>query len=323
MRTRRAASFALLIASLLVVAACSGTTTPTYQIPRFSGTRVAPVSVTGAGSPKLPSNAVKVVAVGDIACAPTEPVTTLTCQQAATARLAYSLSPTRVLALGDEQYETGDLRHFEASYDASWGQLKSRTDAVPGNHEYGTKDAAGYDAYFGKRGPGYYATTIGSWRAYLLNSECNAIDCAKERSWLSHELTAHPTRCSLIAMHFPRYSSGAVHGSQSSMAPFWQIAVDHHVDLALAGHEHDYERFVAMDAHGHRSPDGIVSFVVGTGGKSLYGLRKRLPGSAYYENTQFGVLVLWLGTDSFSWQFRTVGDTPTGVVRDAGTSRCH
>jgi hypothetical protein len=123
-------------------------------------------------------------------------------------------------------------------------------------------------------------------------------------------------------MHHPRYSSGAEHGSQAAMAPFWQIAIDHHVDLALAGHEHDFERFARMDATGHPSSTGLISFVVGTGGKSLYPLRARLPGSAYYENTQFGVLELWLGDSGFAWEFRTVGASPTGVVRDSGSASC-
>jgi acid phosphatase type 7 len=311
---RRVVTFAL----LLVLTACSS---GNHQAVHFNGKRVGPTSPTAPVTPRLPAQAVKVVAAGDIACPPQDPITTVSCQQAATARLAFRLDPSWVLTLGDEQYETGSRSEFEGSYDASWGALKSRTKPLPGNHEYKTKHADGYDGYFGPRHH-YYATRLGSWRAYLLNSNCDQIDCARERSWLRHQLSAHPTRCSLIAMHHPRYSSGSVHGSEPAMASFWQIAINHHVDLALAGHEHDYERFVRMDAHGHRSPTGMVSFVVGTGGKSLYALRARLPGSAYFENTEFGVLLLWLGADGFTWQFRTIGPDPTGVVRDTGSGSC-
>lgn len=312
---RRVAAFALL---LLVLTACSSGAHHSVQ---FTGKRVAPASPTGSMRPRVPAHAVKVVAAGDIACPPESPITTISCQQAATARLALDLNPTWVLTLGDEQYETGSHTDFEGSYDASWGALKSRTKPLPGNHEYDTPHADGYDAYFRRR-PHYYATRLGSWRAYMLDSNCDHIDCARERRWLRQQLSAHPTRCSLIAMHHPRYSSGARHGSDSAMAPFWQIAIDHHVDLALAGHEHDYERFVRMDAHGHYSATGMVSFVVGTGGKSLYSLRARLPGSAYYENTEFGVLLLWLGAHGFAWQFRTIGPDATGVVRDTGSGSC-
>jgi len=269
-------------------------------------------------APTIPPHAVKVVAVGDIACAPGDPVTARTCRQAATALLARQIDPKVVLALGDEQYRTGRLADFEASYDASWGQLLARTKPVPGNHEYYTAGAGGYYAYFGRQAPGYGATMVGSWRVYLLNSNCDHVDCGRERAWLRADLEAHPTACSAIALHHPRYSSGDEHGSDPAMAGFWRIADNHGVDLALAGHDHDYERFVRMDADGHRSPTGIMSFVSGTGGRSLYGRGAPAPGSAYFQSARFGVLVLWLGDGGFAWRYRTID----GVVRDAGDASC-
>lgn len=200
-----------------------------------------------ASDPANPGTRGEGVAVGDIACAPEDPITTISCQQAATARLGLALNPTWVLTLGDEQYETGSRSDFEGSYDASWGGLTS--------------------------GAGCAAN-------------CRLIP-----------LAAVSSRCTIRATPRPRCTA------RIAMAPFWRI-IDHHVDLALAGHEQDYERFARMDAHAHRSPTGTASFVVGTGGKSLYGLGARLAGSAYYENTEFGVLLLWLGAQGFTWQFR-------------------
>jgi hypothetical protein len=266
----------------------------------------------------IPPHAVKVVAVGDIACPPGDPVTMTACQQASTAAQARSIDPRVVLALGDLQYDDGRLADFRASYDGSWGTLKDRTKPLPGNHEYRTAGADGYYSYFGGKSPGYRATTIGSWRVYLLNSNCAKIDCAREQAWLRTDLAAHPQACSAIAMHHPRYSSGDEHGSDPVMAPFWRIAYAHHVDLALAGHDHDYERFYRMDGDGHRRSDGLVSFVSGTGGKSLYGLGTRAPGSAYFQSTDFGVLTLWLGDGGFAWKYRTIA----GDVRDAGNASC-
>ena len=79
-----------------------------------------------------------------------------------------------------------------------------------------------------------------------------------------------------MAMHHPRYSSGLEHGSSTVPRPFWRTAYRHRVDIALAGHDHDYERFARMDGEGVHRTKGIVSFVSGTGGKSLYHLgRKR------------------------------------------------
>src|SRR5687768_10601459 len=80
----------------------------------------------------------RVVAAGDIACAPGQPVTARSCQQAATAELAKSLDPQLVLTLGDTQYPKSSLTDLMASYDKSWGQLLEKTRPTVGNHEYET-----------------------------------------------------------------------------------------------------------------------------------------------------------------------------------------
>lgn len=262
---------------------------------------------------------VKVVAAGDIACDAGSQPDSDSCQQAATAKLVTKIDPKRVIALGDNQYEDGTLSAYRASYAASWGAFKKRTRAIPGNHEYHTRDAAGFFKYFGLTSPGYRAVTIGTWRVYLLNSMCGEVNCTPQRAWFKADLEAHPTQCTAMALHFPRYSSGSEHGSNSSMESFWTIAYNHGVDLALAGHDHDYERFAPMDGKGNQVSDGITSFVVGTGGKSLYSLGKRVPGSKYFKADKFGVLALSLGDGEFGWKFRAID----GTVRDAGSRSCH
>jgi hypothetical protein len=53
-----------------------------------------------------------------------------------------------VLALGDVQYEAGELANFQQAYDRSWGAFKAKTYPVVGNHEYlGGDGAAGYGVY--------------------------------------------------------------------------------------------------------------------------------------------------------------------------------
>jgi acid phosphatase type 7 len=236
--------------------------------------------------------------------------------------LVRRLDVARVLALGDLQYENGSEAGFLGSYARSWGTFRATTLPVPGNHEYNTAGAKGYYRYFGSvatPAPGYAATKVGRWTVYLLNSNCDAINCRRQRRWLDSALGADPSRCTAIVMHHPRYSSGFEHGSDDGLAAFWQIAYDHHVDLALAGHDHDYERFAPMDAHRRVRPRrGITSFVVGTGGRSLYHLGKREVGSRYFRADRFGVLLLRLGDGAFSWKFRTIG----GATRDAGARNC-
>ncbi len=76
---------------------------------------------------------------------------------------------SEVLALGDVQYDEGAFGAFLESYAPSWGRVRSITRPVPGNHEYRTADAEGYDRYFGSASgdpsKGTTATTsaAGTW----------------------------------------------------------------------------------------------------------------------------------------------------------------
>jgi hypothetical protein len=132
-------------------------------------------------------------------------------------------------------------------------------------------------------------------------------------------MAANPRKCTAIAMHHPRYSSSSEHGDQEEVRPLWDVALRHHADLALAGHDHDYERFEPMDDEGHVTADGMVSFVAGTGGKSLYDEGEPDIGSVLFYNKRAGVLDLKLGKDGYGWRFRNVD----GETIDAGVHRCH
>ena len=70
-------------------------------------------------------------AAGDIACSPSNPSfngglgTATACQQKATSDLLVNRGLAAVLPVGDEQYDVGALSDFQASYDLSWGRVKS------------------------------------------------------------------------------------------------------------------------------------------------------------------------------------------------------
>lgn len=288
-----------------------------------SPAEVSPSDVRGPAS-GLPSgagaaaDAVRVVTVGDIVCESTYETTDDQCQQMATADLASSLHPDAVVALGDLQYQSGELAEFRRSWAPSWGRFDSIIAPVPGNHEYETDAASGYESYF--QTGRYYARQIGAWRFYLLDSNCDRVDCTQEAAWLTKDLAAHPTVCSAIAMHHPRWSSSTGHGSQDQVDELWTAAVDGGVDLSLAGHDHDYERFAPIDAAGRVTDDatGATHFVVGTGGRSLYKIGDLQPGSAFATADVFGVLELDLKQRSFNWSFVDV----SGDVLDAGDRPC-
>lgn len=261
-----------------------------------------------------------VVAVGDIACAPGAATTATACHEQETAALTARLRPRKVLALGDLQYDDGTLYDFRNSYADSWGSLRSITRPVPGNHEYRTAGAKGYYSYFSRQqpgAPGYYAYDVGSWRVYALNTNCGAISCSRQNRWLARDMNRNPRRCTLLEMHHPRYSSGR-HGSNPFVKPLWRTALARKADVAVAGHDHHYERFRPMDAAGAPMRGGITSFVSGAGGRSLYSLGATVRGSVVREADTFGVLALRLGKGRYAWEYRSVD----GVVLDEGTRRC-
>ncbi len=261
--------------------------------------------------------------MGDIVCPSDMEVSAGQCQQQATAELAGTLAPDAVIALGDLQYESGALEEFQRSWALSWGRFDDIIFPVPGNHEYRTDGAAGYLHYF-DTGP-YYVREIGDGRLYLLNSNRDQIDCDQEAAWLTEDLAANPNSCAAIAMHHPRWSSSNHHGSQEQVDALWSAAADAGVDVSLAGHDHDYERFAPIDGAGQTVDQGTAGgsgtthFVVGTGGRSLYEIGEPRPGSAFATDEAFGVLALTLSSKSFGWRFVNVdGDT-----LDSGERACN
>lgn len=304
----RALGVATLVATLVAAVVLAGCADP-------SAPPDGPDAETAAGSA---ATEYKVVAVGDIVCAPGSRTSSTRCRHADTAALTEQLAPDAVIALGDLQYETGTLRAFRSEYDPTWGAVTDITLPIPGNHEYRTSGASGYYSYFSDRPTGrkgYYARTLGDWRAYLLNTNCSKIDCAAQRRWLDRSLRKRPAKCTLVATHHPRFSSGE-HGSQKFVRSFMKIAVRHRVDLVLSGHDHHYERFRRSDAAGHASNRGFFQFVSGAGGKNHYSANTPIRGSLAIDDDDFGVLELALRPGEFGFAFRTIdGDTPDQGVR--------
>lgn len=298
------------IAALLLLAGCA--TSATVDPEQIERSRAPTSAMPSAG-------AVSGVAVGDIACESDEEPTSDTCRHEDTADLAAELDPTFVLALGDLQYDSGDLEEFDASWAPSWGRFDSILVPVPGNHEYRTPDAWGYRAYFGI--DPYYSRQIGTWEVYLLDSDCDHIDCERQAAWLTEQLARVTSPCAAAVMHHPRVSSGQ-HGNTDMVQPLWKAAVEGGVDIALMGHDHDYERFARLGVDGTPVTDaaapGTREFVVGTGGKSLRPVEAHRPGSEYAQDRQFGVLDLTLDEGEFSWRFVGLD----GTVMDEGRDTC-
>ena len=274
-----------------------------------------------------------IAAAGDIACDPFDGSydggrgTSSACRQLATSNLLLRGSYTAVLTLGDNQYEDGAYAKYLFSYARSWGRVKRITRPAPGNHEYETRGASGYFRYFGRAagppGRGYYSFDLGGWHFVSLNSNCSEIGGCQEGSpeerWLRRDLAAHRTTCTLAYWHHPRFSSGP-HGNDESVSGLWHALYDYGADVVLSGHDHDYERFAPQNVAGALDrAQGIREFVVGTGGKSHYGIGSLQPHSQVHDSTSFGILALTLKPRSYDWRFVPA----VGSFTDRGSARCH
>ena len=245
----------------------------------------------------------------------------------ATADLLDKIDGT-VFTLGDNAYENGTAADFRECYGPTWGRQRDRTLPVPGNHDYNTPGAAGYFGYFGPAAgdssTGYYATDLGAWRIYVLNSNCAEIggcDAASaQEQWLRDDLAAKHRACVLALWHHPRFSSGE-HGNDPRTQALWQALDDAGAELVLNGHDHDYERFAPQAPTGRADPSGgIVEIVAGTGGRSRYPFVRIRANSLVRDNTTYGVLRLVLSEGGWSSEFIPV---PGGTFTDSGSGTCH
>lgn len=274
----------------------------------------------GAATPSSRSPDPIVAAAGDIACGPGDRVTSDRCHQRETANLVMSVAPNAVLALGDLQYG-GELK--DNAYDQTWGQFKSITRPVFGNHDHADDYFEYFGAAAGEPGKGYYSFNLGSWHLIALNSECDAAGgcqagSAQER-WLAGDLAAHQNTCTLAYWHSPRYASGH-DGDNVFMSDIWQRLYAAGADVVLSGHSHNYERFVPQDNNRNHDPKGITQFVVGTGGAFFTGLGRLSKNSVAQNNDTFGVLKLVLHPSSYDWQF--IPEDNKGFT-DSGSAACH
>jgi hypothetical protein len=259
-----------------------------------------------------PGSDVVVTAAGDIAASPTD--------SAGTAAIIEQIAPNRALTLGDNAYTSGTLTDYLNNYDPNWGRFRATTSPVPGNHEYETPGAAGYFQYFGSQVPAeYYSFDLGAWHLIALNSEIDMSSTSPQFQWLQNDLAANAGRCILAYWHRPRWSSGTVHGSSTSLDRFWRTLYAVGADVVLNGHEHNYERFAPQNPDGGADVNGIREFVVGTGGASLYSLGTPIANSEVRGSTSDGVLKLTLHPDSYDWQFVPVAG---GTFTDSGSDSC-
>ncbi len=282
----------------------------------------------------------RVIAVGDMACQPSDPRfndglgSDGQCQAQAVSDVAVARTPDLLLGLGDYQYEVASEADWATAYAPTWGRLTEVTLPALGNQELKVHKASSYYSFFGEAAvpqPGYASYDAGDWHVVVLNTNCTVVEggCGAESpqvAWLADDLAANAGRCIVAIGHHPRWSNG-IAGPDNRVDALWGTLVDGGATLYLSGHESDYERFAPLDRAHLPDPNGVRQFVVGTGGQSLYSPAEGdaawratfdpVP-SEFFDATHDGFLELTLRDGAYDWQFVTAD----GSITDSGTGAC-
>ena len=291
-------------------------------------------------APPAPTT-VQVAAAGDMACSSADPRsadgegTGGWCAQMAVSDLVAGRGLDAVFGLGDYQYEEARSDDYTNVYGPSWGRVRAITRPALGNQEYKVHEANTFSSYFGDpvdTTEGWYSYDLGTWHVIVLNSNCplagGCDDGSPQMQWLRADLAADDHQCVAAYWHHPRWTTG-LWGNDERVDPFWRALAEGGADVVLTAHEHDYERFVPLDADGKPAAGGVRSFVVGTGGQAVYGpdaskaeRGSRLApqrGSAVRIDDELGVLFMTLADGTYHWQFSGLG----GRIIDEGDGTCN
>lgn len=166
-----------------------------------------------------------------------------------------------LLITGDLIYEDGDSELTDASVIRPYAATFTKPEIIAalGNHDTESDEGSDIMRRLG-RPSSVYVQDVGPVRVVSLNS--NNVNSG-QTSWLGRVLDQpRPTTSWLIAvMHHPAFSSGE-HGSEDSVRRSWApLFARHGLDLALSGHDHNYERT--------KPQNGVTYIVSGGGGAEL------------------------------------------------------
>ena len=245
----------------------------------------------------------------------------------------------KVLILGDVQYEYGRYKDFVENYDVYFGRLLDVTAPSPGNHDYGVPEAAGYFRYFGDLAPArWYSFDLGAWHVVSLDSTiCGAggVNCmpgSPQYEWLEADLAASSSVCTLAYWHHPRWDW--LHYAKADWTndwelrrtePLYDLVYANDVDVLLAGHNHNYSRWMPADPSGKFDPSGgVTQYIVGTGGRNLNSFGNFHTRPDIFVRGQakaFGFLQLRLRASGWDYEWVSARGQPSYI--DSGSGECH
>lgn len=231
------------------------------------------------------------------------------------ANLVKSWSPEFIITVGDNNYPDGAsstiddnigqfYRTFIYPYKGSYGSGASINRFFPslGNHDWVTSGATPYLNYFTLPGnERYYDFVWGTVHFFAIDSDTHepsgTSSTSTQGTWLKNKLAASTVKWKIVYFHHAPYSSGD-HGNSTWMQwPFQQWGAT----IVLAGHDHDYERFLINN----------FSYIVnGLGGASIYSFGTIKNGSVKRYNSGYGAMLVDVdGINSIRFRFYNVNNT--------------
>jgi 3',5'-cyclic AMP phosphodiesterase CpdA len=129
----------------------------------------------------------------------------------------------------------------------------------------------------------------------------------KQVEWFEKALEGSSAEWKIAFFHHPLYSSGDRHGSHIRLREVLEpLMLEYNVSVVFAGHDHLYERT--------KPQQGIVHFVVGSGGKLRQGDIENTGITARGYDRDYAFLVAEIAGDRMT--FQTI--TRSGAVVDSG-----
>ena len=166
-----------------------------------------------------------------------------------------------VVVNGDVAYEDGTPQEIQDYFFEVYADVLDNVPFFPalGNHDARTQGGKPLlDAFELPLNGGterfHYSYDWGPVHVAVINTESPT---ASQAAWLDQDLSASDAAWNIVVGHKPPYSSGSHGGDTDVLDVFSPVLVDHGVELALFGHEHNYERTI---------PIGGVTYVVSGGG---------------------------------------------------------
>ena len=310
-----AAPLAIVTAGLVWLAVSTGALSPDRKDAEATGGTVAPAPIvtslvpdaeTGLALPKK-LGSVRFAVMGDVGRGDDAQYGTAAEMARWHERFDFSL----VLMLGDNMYAAGTPEDYAARFERPYQPLLEKGVtfyAANGNHD--PPNILDYPLY-NMHGNRYYTFARSEGALGLRKVKFFAVDTVMldsvQLAWLRRELGASDDGWEIAFFHHPlytsgRYSAGALRIRRVLEPVFRQFGAD----VALAGHEHVYERLVPQG--------GILYFTSGAGGALRVGdvHRSYLTAAAFDTDTHF-ILMEISGNDLY---FQTI--SRTGRTIDTG-----